>query len=318
MPVTTQQLSYTQSQVTNPNERCYRNFIRFDGENWELFMPLFLQEAENFVWNDHEKKHQFLRRLTGKATQIAKHIGDLHHMPWQELYELAAKWYGHSQNKFQFQVKFTNQKRESSWTYSQFATFLRTLAVKGYPDRSRVSIDEMVLDRLVAYARETDHIIYERFTQSTVTSVQEFVNVADAWLAAFPGRDPNYDRFWKDRHYKKEHLTTFSNTVVSPCPSRPNVVTRPNFQHVNKESRWSKSRQWTRRPPRSPCPICHDGPPDAGFHWRRECPQLRPERQNPHDENNTQTQRTSMNQESAPLNWKRPSPSTKPETSEGK
>jgi hypothetical protein len=239
-------------------------------------MPLFLQEAQQFLWSEEERKHQFLRRLTGKATQMAKHIGSLQDMRWDELFDLASKWYGHAQNKFHFQVEFVKQVREKTWTYSQFVTLLPTLAVKGYPERAKSSIEEMVLDRLVSYARDTDHLIYERYTQSPVTTVQDFITLADTWLAAFPNREPCYEKFWQNKKKIGGSLVAFTQEMNTPFidPSRDGKrqLTSERKQGVNRGSAHTRvfrsSTTWNRQP-RTQCPNCH-----AGYHWARDCPKL--------------------------------------------
>jgi hypothetical protein len=268
-PVTTTYQSFPNQYPPTYTERCYKNFVCFDGSNWDLFMPLFLQEGANFGWSHAEYKHQFLRRLRGNAMQIGRHIGNLHEMPWITLFDLAAKWYGKVHNKFHYQVQFKNQKREADWTYSQFSSLLRALATKGFPERTEKSIDEMVLDRLVDYSREIDHLIYERYTQNVITSAQAFADMADMWFASFPDREPSYEKFWKGST-KRTNLFAITNPDSIALKTPPRNST--NFSSRVFQNRSQRNNRRFAKVPKNPCPFCKTGPPNSGYHWGDQCP----------------------------------------------
>jgi hypothetical protein len=255
--------------------------MKFDGGNWSLFDAVFQNEGRMFGWTPEEYKQQFLRRLTGKAAaQFADHIGDLAHMTWVEMYELASKWYGRSQDRSYFQHRFEEQKREKQWTYSQFATLLKSLAAKGNPGWSQEVLEAVLFDRLRRYARNEDHLIYEAVARERVTTVSDLIRVADQWMVDFPDRSPSYHLF-----YRQQKAPEFRRPSLNLTES---VREEPGVSMGESRPRAFKTREWRRTPGNSspvgtkpivqPARVCWSCRQPG--HMVRVCPNLTPEERN--------------------------------------
>jgi hypothetical protein len=132
-----------------------------------------------------------LRQLAKGAVEFATYIHNIEEMSWSEMWLLVNQWYGFVQSEQRYQELFRSQRREPGWTYGRFAALLVLWARRGYPKRRFSQIEAKVFDALVQYAKENDPAIYECYaitltTATPVTTMQDFIRVADAWLASYP------------------------------------------------------------------------------------------------------------------------------------
>jgi hypothetical protein len=200
-------------------KRCWPDPVKFTGTNFDLFRVVFENERNHFGWSDSESKHHFLRRLAKEATQFATYVHNIDEMSWPEMWRLVGSWYGFDHSQHRYQELFRTQKREPGWSYGRFAALLVSWGRRGYPTRSIQQIETKVFDALVHYSKLHDPAIYERYaltltSSAPISNVQDFVRVADAWLAAYP--EAQFEKSLRPTYLPgAEHVSgsTFSNPL---------------------------------------------------------------------------------------------------------
>jgi hypothetical protein len=173
----------TSNRPSKPKQ--WKNFVKFDGSNWDHFYNAFKFEAEECGWDEEYKKQMMYSRLIEEATEVTKTV-DITTITFDDFVEVLRKSYAREDRYADFRHQFHNTKRRPGQNYSLFANHLRYLCKKAHPNFSEQSINDLVYEQLWYYASQFDKAIYERFSITNARSVDDIIREGDRWLCDHP------------------------------------------------------------------------------------------------------------------------------------